>query len=257
MSKAWMPLFVGDYLGDTGHLTQGQHGAYLLFLMHYWQRGPLPSDRDECYCIAHAMDEQSRCNADKVLKQFFVMADGFYRNGRIDAEREKAKTSYERRLSAANSRWKKETKGPTDESKASALHMQSYSNPSDSDSNDLEALVLEISKLHPKIADPWHLSREYAGVILDAIAIHGDQVLEGTKRFRASFERWPKEKLKFAPGVERFFRQSEYLFPSSNWDEIGTGVDGKWTPPQNAPPGYVPESVKRKKELAERKAQGL
>jgi uncharacterized protein YdaU (DUF1376 family) len=91
-----MPLYVGDYLGDTSHLSQGQHGAYLLLLMHYWQKGSLPESIDSCYCIASAMDEQSRSNVDTVLGEFFPSR----RNKRLDRELERASKSYEKRAGA-------------------------------------------------------------------------------------------------------------------------------------------------------------
>ncbi len=53
-SKPYMPFWIGDYISKTGHLSQGQHGAYVLLLMHYWNRGPLPSDDSQLFNIARA-----------------------------------------------------------------------------------------------------------------------------------------------------------------------------------------------------------
>lgn len=46
MSKRpFFPLYPGDYLSDTLHLTTEQHGVYFLLLLAYYsRRGPLPDD---------------------------------------------------------------------------------------------------------------------------------------------------------------------------------------------------------------------
>jgi uncharacterized protein YdaU (DUF1376 family) len=90
MKRPWMPIYWGDYLSDTEHLTQGQHGAYLLLISHYWRKGCIPDDPMKCYCIAHAMNEQEKSNVDAVLKEFFVIEGNCYRHKRIDREIGKA-----------------------------------------------------------------------------------------------------------------------------------------------------------------------
>jgi uncharacterized protein YdaU (DUF1376 family) len=129
VKKHWMPLYIGDYLADTTHLNQGQHGAYLLFIMHYWRTGGIPLDKEQCYCIAHAMDEHTRCNADAVLKQFFRIQGARYVHKRIDKELHDATESYEKRVSAAKQRWSGKKTSENQTSNADAMHEQPQPQP--------------------------------------------------------------------------------------------------------------------------------
>jgi uncharacterized protein YdaU (DUF1376 family) len=85
MNRPWMPLYVGDYLGDTGHLTTMQHGAYLLLMMHYWRKGELPDDDRQLFKIAK-LPLRTWCEYRATLQDFFY--DG-WKHKRIDAELEK------------------------------------------------------------------------------------------------------------------------------------------------------------------------
>jgi uncharacterized protein YdaU (DUF1376 family) len=82
MNRPWMPLYVGDYLGDTGHLTTAQHGAYLLLMMHYWRKGELPDDDRQLSKITK-LPLRTWCDYRATLQDFFY--DG-WRHKRIDAE---------------------------------------------------------------------------------------------------------------------------------------------------------------------------
>ena len=85
MNRPWMPLYVGDYLGDTGHLTTAQHGAYLLLMMHYWRKGELPDDDRQLSKITK-LPLRTWCEYRATLQDFF---HGGWRHKRIDAELEK------------------------------------------------------------------------------------------------------------------------------------------------------------------------
>ena len=82
MNRPWMPLYVGDYLGDTGHLTTTQHGAYLLLMMHYWRKGELPDDDRQLSKIAK-LPLKTWCDYHATLQDFFYEG---WKHKRIDVE---------------------------------------------------------------------------------------------------------------------------------------------------------------------------
>jgi len=82
-----MPLYVGDYLRDTRHLTTLQHGAYLLLLMEYWTKGSLPSDGKNLRRICLLSRQQWASNSQAIASMFTPE----WRQPRMDRELEKAK----------------------------------------------------------------------------------------------------------------------------------------------------------------------
>lgn len=93
MSFAYMPMYTGDYLRDTRHLSPQRHGIYLLLLMHCWdQKGPLPLEEYECAGIANCRSSDEIDGLRYVLQRYFVrMEDGLY-NKRMADEIAKAET---------------------------------------------------------------------------------------------------------------------------------------------------------------------
>ena len=107
-TDAWMPLYWGDYLRDTPHLTTTQHGAYLLLIGAYWSHGPLPDDPTALASITRLSESEWQRHR-QTLSKFFSIADGMWHHKRIDTERAKAIKLKEVRskagLSGAAMRW--------------------------------------------------------------------------------------------------------------------------------------------------------
>lgn len=96
MNRPWMPLYVGDYLGDTGHLTTTQHGAYLLLMMHYWRKGTLPDDDKQLAKITK-LPLKVWADQRETLQAFFFEG---WNHKRIDAEIYKTESISEKRKAA-------------------------------------------------------------------------------------------------------------------------------------------------------------
>jgi uncharacterized phage protein (TIGR02220 family) len=91
MSFAYLPLYTGDYLRDTRHLSMSEHGCYLMLLMFCWdQKGPLPLDERKILGVCNARSGDEIEAMRRVISEFFVrMDDGFY-NKRMQEEIERA-----------------------------------------------------------------------------------------------------------------------------------------------------------------------
>lgn len=121
MAPVWMPLYVADYLGDTGHLSTVEHGAYLLLMMHYWQHGALPNDDRKLARICR-MTPDEWADIRDTIAEFF---DPGWVHKRIDAELEKAEDVISKRRAAgkagASARYGKGKASAIANAKASAI----------------------------------------------------------------------------------------------------------------------------------------
>jgi uncharacterized protein YdaU (DUF1376 family) len=109
-SDAWMPLYIGDYLADTGHLTGAEHGAYLLLLMQAWTRGgPLPAEDERLRALAR-LDRREWARARNAVLAFFERDGDVLRNPRLERELARVADVNSRRAQAgrigAEKRWK-------------------------------------------------------------------------------------------------------------------------------------------------------
>jgi uncharacterized protein YdaU (DUF1376 family) len=110
-SDAWMPLYIGDYLSDTTHLTCEQSGAYLHLLMHCWRVGA-PPDNDVTLAQITRLPLRAWKAHRETIAAFFSVSAGAWHHKRVEAERKKTaevKERYsERGQKAAAKRWSKD-----------------------------------------------------------------------------------------------------------------------------------------------------
>ena len=91
MSFAFLPLYTGDYIRDTRHLSMSEHGAFMMLLIYCWdQKGPAPLDERQLVGICNARSKDEVEAMGRILQEFFVkMSDGWY-NRRMQREIERS-----------------------------------------------------------------------------------------------------------------------------------------------------------------------
>ena len=104
-STPYMKLYIGDYLGDTQHLSTLEHGAYILLIMAYWQNGgPLQNDPKLLRRLTKMTPREFQKTSENVLKMFQVR-DGLIVHKRIDFELSKREQVSTAARNAIKSRW--------------------------------------------------------------------------------------------------------------------------------------------------------
>jgi uncharacterized protein YdaU (DUF1376 family) len=133
VSFAYLPLFTGDYLRDTQHLSMSEHGAFLKLLMFCWdQKGPAPLDERKLCGIVNARSGDEVEALRRVLGEFFVrMEDGYY-NKRMQREVERSEVLSRSRSDAGRKGY--EAKAKQLPSKSQAIAKQEHLTPSPSPS---------------------------------------------------------------------------------------------------------------------------
>lgn len=90
----WMPLYIGDYLADTIHLSTEEHGAYLLLLMAAWMRGGyLPSDESQLMRIARMDKAGWKRVRGSILEYFLEDELGLYQPRLVDEYKKAVKVN--------------------------------------------------------------------------------------------------------------------------------------------------------------------
>ena len=100
-----MKLYIGDYLGDTQHLSTLEHGAYILLIMAYWQHGgPIENDPKLLRRLTRTDPKTFQKVSENVLKMFQV-TDGLLVHKRIEKELRKRIQVSTAARDAINTRW--------------------------------------------------------------------------------------------------------------------------------------------------------
>jgi uncharacterized protein YdaU (DUF1376 family) len=145
-----MPVYIGDYVADTMHLSTEQRGADLILLFHLWRSDTL-HENDIALAQIAGLTTSASGTTRPVLADFFETQDGLWHHGRVQWERTRVKPKQQsnsnKAKSAAPSTWSKPAllpeMGASSITSGNAKALQVFSgvrNASDSSYADARAL---------------------------------------------------------------------------------------------------------------------
>lgn len=109
----FFPLATDAYLADCAHLSDAEHGRYLLLLMALW-RAPnqrLPNDNEWLARRFNRTVEAFREGFTSIIEEFCQVDGNWITQKRLTKEFRRARKSVKQRSDAAKARWRKQKEG--------------------------------------------------------------------------------------------------------------------------------------------------
>lgn len=128
-----LPIWVTDYLADTGHLSLEEHGAYLRLIMLCWQTSGcrIPNDVVWLKRKLGVSEKEFKSSVQPIIKEFFNTTGNFIFQKRLKREFAAALKISKGATVSAKSRWDKDKSSET----ASNPHTDRNASNSKSKSN--------------------------------------------------------------------------------------------------------------------------
>lgn len=106
----FLPIATDAYLADTGHLSDAEHGRYMLILIALWRapRQRLPNDDEWLARKFHRDAECVRSELRPIITEFCQCDGNWITQKRLSKEYARATKAVGQRRAAANARWLKE-----------------------------------------------------------------------------------------------------------------------------------------------------
>ena len=233
-SLPYMQLYVSDYLADTAHLTAQQHGAYMLLLMNYWQKGkPLDNTNDRLQYVARLTPEE--WEADKeILAEFFVLEGDIWWHSRIETDLEKVREKSIKASTAGKRSFSVRSTGVEH-----PLNHKDKDKDKDKDITSFDAFW----DIYPRKVGKQDAQKSYERALRLATP---EEILQGATRFASDPNRVPT----FTPHPATWLNQgrwSDEPLPSRTPEVAPRGVI---TTPTIVPPAFDREEALERQERA-------
>jgi len=224
-----MQLYVSDYLADTAHLTAQQHGAYLLLLMNYWQKGkPLDNTNERLQYVARMTGEEWEANKD-ILAEFFWIDGDTWSHTRIDNDLEKVREKSEKASKAGQRSFSVRSTG--------VEHSFNHKDKDkEEDKDNIKEGFDEFWEIYPRKAGKQEARKVFQRALSNATLA---EILEGARRYAADPNRQPQFTAHPATWLNQGRWSDEPLPPRTPEN----GARSLITTPTYTPPRFTAEDV--------------